>query len=388
MCCISVHSCEIDTFINIKRDKTKVTGANLSIKLSDTFMNAVKNDTDYVQQWPINSPNPVLSKIVRARDVWEQIIDAAWSSAEPGLLFWDTITGKTPSDCYASEGFTTEGVNPCAEQGLNPFGSCILMSDNLLSFVKKPFTKDAYFDYVEYDKTVYVSQRLIDDLVDLELEKVDNIISKIENDPEDILVKREELELWTNVRDICIKGRRTGHGITGLGDTIAALGIRYGSDASIDVTEKIYKTLAVSSYKASIDMAEERGSFPIFNYDNEKSHEYISKIVGELGPEYILKWKKFGRRNICLTTTAPTGTVSMMTQTTSGIEPCFQPVYKRRKKIQNKDERVDFTDVKGDKWQEFEVCHHQFSKWREITGLTNVEDSPYWKATANDFKNL
>jgi ribonucleoside-diphosphate reductase alpha chain len=376
---------EVETFINIKRDKTRVTGANISVKMSDDFMEAVKNDTTYQQKWPINSPNPSIVRDVNAREIWEQIIDAAWTSAEPGILFWDNAIKNTPSDIYTEEGFGSVSTNPCGEIILSPSDSCRLISLNLLSFVMNPFTEKAQFDYIGFKSYVKMAQRLMDDMIDLELEKLDAILNKIDADNEPESVKREEKELWISIREACLNGRRTGLGITALGDTIAALGIIYGSAESIETTESIYKTLALGAHESSIDMAEERGSFPVFNYDKEKSHEYLSRVICELGPEYVLKWRKFGRRNIALTTTAPTGTVSLMTQTTSGIEPCFQPVYKRRKKIlSGSTDRVDHIDVNGDKWTEFEVCHHQFSEWRKISGKTNVEDSPYYKATAND----
>lgn len=385
MLTIDVRHPEVETFINIKRDKTRVTGANISVKMSDDFMEAVKNDTTYQQKWPINSSNPSVVKDVNARHVWSQVIDAAWESAEPGILFWDNALKNTPSDIYTEEGFGSVSTNPCGEIILSPSDSCRLISLNLLSFVSKPFTDNAKFDYVGFKSYVKMAQRLMDDMIDLELEKLDLILQKIDADNEPESVKREEKELWISIREACLNGRRTGLGITALGDTIAALGIIYGSSESIETTESIYKTLALGAHESSIDMAEERGSFPVFNYDKEKSHEYLSRVICELGPEYVLKWRKFGRRNIALTTTAPTGTVSLMTQTTSGIEPCFQPVYKRRKKIlAGSTDSVDHIDGNGDKWHEFEVCHHQFSEWRKISGKTNVEESPYYKATAND----
>lgn len=275
-------------------------------------------------------------------------------------------------------------VKNCGEVILNEGSQCLLLSVNLLGFVKFPFETNAIFDFDSFKKYVYKAQRLIDDMVDLELEKLSKIIEKVKSDPEDDNVKREELELWELIKRKCIQGRRTGLGITALGDTIAALNVRYGSKESIEITEEIYKALTTIAYKSSIDLAQERGSFELFNYEKEKKHNYLNRVISSLGEEYIEKWKKYGRRNIAITTTAPTGTVSIMTQTTSGIEPCFMPVYKRRKKVQTEKDRVDFVDDNGDKWTEFEVCHHQFSKWREITGKTNVEDSPYYKATSND----
>jgi ribonucleoside-diphosphate reductase alpha chain len=384
MLTIDVRHPEVETFINIKRDKTRVTGANISVKLTDSFMTAVKNGTTYTQQWPIESPNPLVTKEVYAREIWEQIVDAAWTSAEPGLLFWDNAKNNTPSDCYTDVGFGSTSTNPCGEIVLSPGDSCRLISLNLFGFVDKPFENESSFNEEKFAEYVYIAQKLMDDMIDLELEKLDQIIEKIKADPENESVKREELELWTMIRTRCEEGRRTGLGITALGDTLAALGMKYGSPESLDMTEKIYKALAVNAYRATIDMAEERGSFKVFDYSKEKMHGFLNQVICELGSEYVSKWKTFGRRNIALTTTAPTGTVSIMTQTTSGIEPCFQPVYKRRKKIQNPNERVDHVDGNGDKWHEFEVCHHNFSKWREVTGLINLEDSPYYQATAND----
>lgn len=384
MLTISCHHPQVDTFINIKRDKTRVTGANISVKLTDAFMKAVKDDTTYIQQWPIDSATPEVVREVRARDVWEQIVDAAWSSAEPGILFWDNALANTPSDCYGENGFRSTATNPCGEVVLSPGDSCRLISLNLLGFVKNKFQSNSEFDFHNFGSYVYMAQHLMDDMIDLEIEKLDAIIEKIKADPEDDSVKREELELWNTIKARCIQGRRTGLGITALGDTLAALGIIYGSPESIEMTEQIYKALTTNAYRSSIDMAEERGAFPVFDYSKEYGHEFLTRVVNELGPDYLRKWKTVGRRNIALTTTAPTGTVSIMTQTSSGIEPCFQPVYTRRKKITSPDDRVDFVDVNGDKWTEFEVCHHQFSEWRRITGLRNVEDSPYFKATAND----
>jgi ribonucleoside-diphosphate reductase alpha chain len=384
----SVHHPEIETFINIKRDKTRITGANISVKLTDEFMNAVKNGTDYEQRWPVDSDNPSISKMVDARSIWNQIIFAAWESAEPGLLFWDNALKYTPSDIYGDFGFRSIATNPCGEIVLPAYDSCRLICENLKSFVINPFTKKAYFDYVNFIKITKIAQRLMDDMIDIELEQIDKILAKVESDPEPYEIKRVELELWNKIKETCLKGRRTGLGITALGDALAALNIRYGSDESIEVTEKIYKTLEVSAYESSIELAEERGSFPIFNYELEKDHVFVSRVISNLPIEVQEKYKKFGRRNIALTTTAPTGSVSMMTQTTSGIEPVFAIKYSRRKKINlsNSNEKVDYIDSLGDKWQVFEVYHEGFKQWMDVTGYTyeDFDKSPYYKATAND----
>lgn len=384
----SVHHPEIETFINIKKDKTKVTGANISVKLTDEFMNSVKNNSEYIQQWPINSSNPKVIKKVKARDIWNQIISAAWESAEPGLLFWDNAIKNTPSDAYSDLGFGSVSTNPCGEIILSPYDSCRLITLNLYSFVDNKFTSDAVFNFELYSKYVKIAQRLMDDIVDIEIEQIDKILNKIENDPESKDIKSVEFNLWSKIRKACIEGRRTGLGITALGDTLAALNVRYGSEESILITEKIYKELALNAYMSSIDMAEERGSFPIWSYELEKNHPFISKIISNLPVEYQEKYKKYGRRNIALTTTAPTGSVSMLTKTTSGIEPAFSVKYSRRKKINPSDlnAKVDYVDSLGDKWQVFDVYHHAFKTWMDVTGKSydNYNESPYYKATSND----
>lgn len=382
----SVHHPEIETFINIKKDKTKVTGANISVKLSDEFMEAVKNDTTYTQQWPVDSIFPKIIREVNARDIWNQIINAAWESAEPGILFWDNVLKNTPSDIYSAFGFSSISTNPCGEINLPADDSCRLITINTYSFVEDKFTPNAKFNYKKYNKYVYNAQRLMDDMIDIELDQVDKILAKIEKDPEPEDIKRVEKNLWMRIREKCANGRRTGLGITGLGDTLAALNIKYGSDESIVATEEIYKQLALNAYKSSIDMAEERGHFPIWNYDLEKDHEFIGRIISELPREYQRKYKKYGRRNIALTTTAPTGSVSTLTQTTSGIEPVFLLKYSRRKKINSSDAnvKVDYVDNLGDKWQMFDVFHHGFKTWMEVNNKTwdDVEESPYFGATS------
>ncbi len=388
MLTLSVHHPEIETFINIKRNQTRVTGANISIRVSDSFMQAVKNDSTYTVQWPVDSKNPELVKEINARTIWNQIVKAAWESAEPGVLFWDNAKNMTPSDIYSEEGFGSTSTNPCGEIVLSPNDSCRLMALNLYSFVKDRFKPEATFDYELFASTVYKAQHLMDSMIDIELAQVDKIINKIVNDPEDEVVKRIELDLWKNIRNAALKGRRTGLGITGLGDAIAALGVRYGSEESVAITEAIYRVLAVNAYKATIDMAEKRGPFEVFNYEKEKNHPFLLKVISELGPEYLEKWKKYGRRNIALTTTAPTGSVSMMTQTTSGIEPAFSVKYTRRRKINPEDKNVHvaYVDAVGDKFTEYNIFHHAYKEWMEVTGLTDAdyEQSPYYKATAND----
>jgi len=348
MLTISVHHPEIETFINIKRDLKKVTGANISIRLTDEFMKAVKANDQVELRWPTNSKTPEISKKVSAKQIWDQIIDSAHACAEPGLLFWDTVLKNTPSDCY--EEFASVGVNPCSEIVLSKDDSCRLMLVNTLSFVENPFTDKATFDGKSYGNTVRLAQRLMDDMIDLELECIDKIIEKIKNDPEPESVKRIESDLWKRIRVSCERGRRTGLGVTAVGDTIAALGQRYGSAESIETVHSIYGLLAHNAYWETTCLAEQRGPFPAYDYEKEKDHPFINKIAQH---DKALKerLKKFGRRNIALTTTAPAGSVSILTRTTSGIEPAFEVVYKRRRKIMSsdKDVRVDFVDDLGDK---------------------------------------
>ena len=383
MLTISVHHPEIETFITIKKDLKKVTGANISIRLSDEFMNAVKNDTEFQLRFPVDSDNPTIVSTTKARDLWTKIIESAHGQAEPGLLFWDTVKSQTPTECYPE--FKSTSTNPCGEIVLSPYDSCRLLLVNALSFVNRPFDKNASFDEAKFKECVYVAQRLMDDLVDLELECVDKILAKIDNDPEPEDVKQIERNLWGKIKNACMRGRRTGLGLTAIGDMFAALGVRYGSEESISLTDKVYGLLANAAYNATVDMARERGAFPAFDYKLEKDHPFLQRVL-EADKELAAKWKKFGRRNVALTTTAPAGSVSMLTQTTSGIEPAFEVVYKRRKKINpnDKEARVDFVDDLGDKWQEYEVYHHQYAQWMETTGKTGVENSPYFKARAND----
>lgn len=380
---LDVRHPEIETFINIKKDKTKVTGANISIILTDDFMESVKSNSDYEQRWPIDSENPTIVKKVNAKNIWNQIIHSAWESAEPGLLFWGNVQKNTPSDIYSE--FKSISTNPCGEINLSKNDSCRLISTNLLSFVDNKFQENAKFNFDKFGSYVYKAQRLMDDLIDLELESINKIIKKIESDPEDDDIKAIELNLWKNVYMMCEKGRRTGLGITALGDTLAAIGVRYGSKESVIVTEEIYKALCLNAYKSTIDMAESRGSFSVFDYEKEKDHKYLSKIISELPKEYQDKYKKYGRRNIALTTTAPMGSGSLLSQTSSGIEPVFKISYKRRRKImEGSNANVDYIDAVGDKWQEYKVYHHQFSEWSKLTGKILEEESPWYKATSED----
>lgn len=383
---ISVNHPEIETFIKIKRDLKKVTGANISVKLNDEFMTAVQKGEEYTLRWPVDK-SPAEAKVtkkVNAKEIWEQIIDSAWASAEPGLLFWDTVKKNTPSDIYSRFGFDSISTNPCGEIVLCAYDACRLLVLNLSSYVKNAFTDKTEFDFKKLRQHAIVAQRLMDDIIDLELECIDRILAKIAADPEPMEAKQVEVNLWTKIRDMNIKGRRTGLGITALGDTLAMLGIKYGSRESIDMTYKIYRTLAVGSYTSSCIMAKERGAFPQFDYNLEKDHEYLNSIFDDCPRETKRMWKKYGRRNIANTTTAPAGSVSALTQTTSGIEPVFMLSYVRRKKHNpsDKNARVDFVDAMGDSWQEFTVYHHGVKKWMDATGEQDITKSPYYGATS------
>ena len=382
---------EIETFIDIKRDLKKVTGANISIRFTDEFMQAVEVGSDFTLRWPVEEPagSAQITKVVNAKQVWDKFVDAAWASAEPGALFWDTVIDNGIVDRYRDVGYKTISTNPCGEIPLSPYDSCRLMVVNLTSFVKDPFTKNAEFDFIEFGNAVYAAQRLMDDLVDLEVECVDRILEKIEKDPQPDHVKRIERDLWNKIREAGTNGRRTGLGVTGLGDALAALGLKYGSDNSIHMTEVIYSWLAKNAHYSSLVMAQERGAFPVWDYEKEKDHSYLKRVMeatSALHDDALDMWKATGRRNIALTTTAPVGSVSCLTRTTSGIEPAFMLSYKRRRKITQGDltSRHDYTDSLGDKWQEYTVYHHWFKKWMDVTGKTNPEESPYWGGTAND----
>jgi len=379
---------EIETFIDIKRDLKKVTGANISIRFTDEFMQAVENNSEFTLRWPVEKSveDAEITKVINAKQVWNKFIDAAWTSAEPGALFWDTIIKNGIPDCYQDIGYKTISTNPCGEIALSPYDSCRLMVINLTSFVLNPFTDCAKFDFSRFRSVAYKAQRLMDDLVDLEVECVDRILTKIDSDPQPDHVKKIEKDLWIKIKATGLNGRRTGLGITGLGDAIAAMNVRYGSDFSISMTKDIYKELAVGAHCSSLILATERGAFPVFNYEKEKDHVYLNKIMELCGPDMVDMWKKTGRRNIALTTTAPVGSVSCLTRTTSGIEPSFLLSYKRRRKITQGDiqSRTDYIDPMGDKWQEYTVYHHWFKKWMDATGKADPQESPYWNATAND----
>ena len=399
MLSLSIKHPDAERFIDAKVDTGKVTGANVSIKIDDDFMRAAIAGKSYHQQFPINSSEPLYQQDIDARKLWEKIIHNAWKSAEPGVLFWDTIIRESVPDCYADEGFVTVSTNPCGEIPLCPYDSCRLLALNLLSYVDDPFTEKARFNFERFKAHVAKAMRMMDDIIDLELEKVELIIAKIEADPEDEDIRSVELNLWKKIRTMASKGRRTGLGITAEGDMLAALGLRYGSDEAIDFAVEVQKTLALEAYRASVTMAGERGAFPIYNADKECNNPMIGRIR-EADPELYAEMVKKGRRNIAMLTIAPTGTTSLMSQTTSGIEPVFRPVYKRRRKINpsDVDTHVDYVDETGEKFQEYNVYHHNFVKWLEANGydtskLETISDaelerwvaaSPYHGATAND----
>jgi ribonucleoside-diphosphate reductase alpha chain len=399
MLSISIKHPDAEDFIDAKLDGTKVTGANVSVKMDDEFMKAVKNKASYTQKYPIDSDEPKYTKTVDARKLWEKIIHNAWKSAEPGILFWDQISREAIPDNYADYGFKTVSTNPCGEIPLCPYDSCRLLAVNLYGYIDNPFTEEARFDFEKFKVHARMAQRIMDDIVDLEIEKVDRIIDKIQADPESDELKNTELNLWLKIREKSIQGRRTGVGITAEGDMLAALGIRYGSDEGIDFSVKVHKTLAIEAYRSSVEMARDRGSFPIYETKREAKNPFINRIK-EADPELYAEMEKYGRRNISLLTIAPTGTTSLMTQTTSGIEPVFMPSYKRRRKVNPNDKstKVDFVDETGDSWEEYHVFHHNFKTWLDINGYDFQEvsamsdeqlneiinKSPYANATAND----
>ncbi len=399
MLSLSIKHPDAERFIDAKMDTGKVTGANVSIKIDDEFMRAAQAGKPYRQQFPIGAEKPRYEQQIDARKLWNKIIHNAWKSAEPGVLFWDTILRESVPDCYADEGFTTVSTNPCGEIPLCPYDSCRLLAVNLLSYVDKPFTKEASFDFARFADHIYKAMHIMDDIIDLELEKVELIIEKIAADPEDADVRSVELNLWKKIRTMALKGRRTGLGITAEGDMLAALGLRYGTPEAIDFAVEVQKTLAVEAYRASVRMAAERGAFPIYDAEKEKDNPMIGRIR-EADPALYEEMVKVGRRNIAMLTIAPTGTTSLMSQTTSGIEPVFRTVYKRRRKINPSDQnaKVDYVDETGEKFQEYNVYHHNFVKWLEANGydtakLENISDeelnrwieaSPYHGATAND----
>lgn len=397
MLTVSAKHPDSEAFIDAKMQEGKITGANVSIKLDDEFMHSALEDKLYTQQYPVDSKNPKVTKEVDAKKIWEKIIHNAWKSAEPGVLFWDTVINESVPDSYADLGYKTVSTNPCGEIPLCPYDSCRLLAMNLYNYVEKPFTKDAKFDFDLFKKHAGYSQRIMDDIIDLELEKIDKIIGKINNDPESDEIKRTELNLWENIKKKTEEGRRTGIGITAEGDMLAALGYKYGDSESIDFSTKVHKELALGVYKSSVDLAKERGAFEIYDSLREENNPFINRIKDE-DPALYQEMEEHGRRNIALLTIAPTGTTSLMTQTTSGLEPVFSPVYKRRRKVNpnDKDARVDFVDEIGDSWEEYPVFHHKFVDWMVANNYDPakkyedeelqeiVKESPYHKATAND----
>ena len=401
MLSVSIKHPDSEAFIDAKMTEGKVTGANVSVRIDDEFMKAVEAQSEYTQTYPIDSEEPKYKKTIDAVALWRKIVHNAWQSAEPGVLFWDTITRESVPDCYADLGFKTISTNPCGEIPLCPYDSCRLIAINLYSFVVNPFTKDAYFDYDLFRKHVAAAQRMMDDIIDLEMEKIDRILAKIESDPETLEVKTTELNLWNKIRRKTLQGRRTGVGTTGEGDMIAAMGLRYGTVEATDFSVEVHKTLALAAYGSSVNMAKERGAFEVFDAEREKNNPFINRLK-EADPKLYEDMVKYGRRNIACLTIAPTGTTSLMTQTTSGIEPVFLPVYKRRRKVNPNDPsvRIDFVDENGDAFEEYVVYHHKFITWMQINGIQVKQDysqeeidelikrSPYYKATSNDINWL
>ena len=397
MLSVSIKHPDSEAFIDAKMTEGKVTGANVSVKLDDTFMQAAIDDTPYVQQFPIDAAKPLVKKEISAKKLWEKIVHNAWKSAEPGVLFWDTILRESIPDCYADLGFRTVSTNPCGEIPLCPYDSCRLLSVNLYSYVENPFTPSASFNYDKLKQHVRAAQRIMDDIVDLELEKIDAIMEKVKADPQTDEVKHAEYHLWEKIKNKSSLGRRTGVGITAEGDMIAAMGLRYGTQEATDFSVSVHRTLALSAYGSSVEMARERGAFAIYDAEREKNNPFIQRIK-EADHQLYNDMVQYGRRNIACLTIAPTGTTSLMTQTTSGIEPVFMPVYKRRRKVNpnDADVHVDFVDEVGDSFEEYIVYHHKFLEWMRINGIDTtrkytqaeidnlVARSPYNKATAND----
>ena len=397
MLSISIKHPDSEAFIDAKMQEGKITGANVSVKLDEEFMQDAIDGTEYTQKFPIDSKNPQIQKKVDAKLLWEKIVHNAWKSAEPGVLFWDTILRESIPDCYADLGFRTVSTNPCGEIPLCPYDSCRLLSINLYSYVVNPFTPEAYFDFDLFKKHVGYAQRIMDDIVDMEMEKIDLIIEKVKSDPQTDDVKNTELNLWKKIKRKSGMGRRTGVGITAEGDMIAAMNLRYGTQEATDFSVLVHKTLALAAYRSSVEMAKERGAFQIYDAEREKNNPFVNRIK-EADPQLYEDMVKYGRRNIACLTIAPTGTTSLMTQTTSGIEPVFMPVYKRRRKVNpnDTDVHVDFVDESGDSFEEFIVFHHKFLTWMKVNGYDTekkysqeeldelVAKSPYYKATAND----
>ena len=397
MISVSIKHPDSESFIDAKMTEGKVTGANVSVRIDDAFMKAAVEGKPYIQQYPVDSPNPIMTKEVNASEIWAKIIHNAWKSAEPGILFWDTITRESVPDCYADLGFRTISTNPCGEIPLCPYDSCRLLAINLYSYVKNPFTPEAYFDFDLFKEHVGKAQRIMDDIIDLEMEKIDKILEKINSDPESEEVKSIERNLWNKIRTKTLKGRRTGVGTTAEGDMLAALGYRYGTPEATDFSESVHKALAIAAYGSSVELARQRGAFEIFDAEREKNNPFINRLK-EASPELYENMVKYGRRNIACLTIAPTGTTSLMTRTTSGIEPVFLPVYKRRRKVNpnDTDVHVDFIDETGDAFEEYVVYHPKFVDWMNINNIEVknnytqeeldelVAKSPYFKATSND----
>lgn len=401
MLSVAIKHPDSENFIDAKMESGKVTGANVSVRIDDAFMQAVESNSVYRQQYPVNSATPTYQKEIDASTLWKKIVHNAWRSAEPGILFWDTIIRESVPDCYADLGYETVSTNPCGEIPLCPYDSCRLLAINLFSYVENPFTKEAAFNWALFKKHIAAAQRMMDDIIDLELEKIDAILQKIDEDPEDAEIKRTERNLWLNIQTKANEGRRTGIGITAEGDMLAALGLRYGSEEGTEFSVEIHKTVALEAYRASVHTAKERGAFAIFDSEREKNNPFILRLK-EADAQLYYEMLEYGRRNIALLTIAPTGTTSLMSQTSSGIEPVFMPVYKRRRKVNpnDKDVRVDFVDEVGDSWEEYIVFHHRFKQWMEINGYDTainysekdleeiVKKSPYYKATSNDVNYL
>jgi ribonucleoside-diphosphate reductase alpha chain len=399
MLTISIKHPDAESFIDAKLETGKVTGANVSVKIDNEFMEAVINNKPYVQQFPIDAKSPDFKQTIDARKLWQKIIHNAWRSAEPGMLFWDTIINESVADSYADKSFQTLSTNPCGEIPLCSYDSCRLLAINLFSYVQQPFTDKAKFNFSKFKHHIHYAQRIMDDIIDIEVEKIDAITKKIENDPEDFEIKRVEYNLWQNIRTKAMEGRRTGVGITAEGDMLAALGLTYGSENAIDFSEEIHKTIALEAYRSSVELAKERGAFEIYEAEKEKNNPLINRIKHE-DEQLYQDMTQHGRRNISLLTIAPTGTTSLMTQTSSGIEPVFRPVYKRRRKVNPSDTKsnVKYIDDVGDSWEEYNVFHHKFIDWLEIQGYDPAEvkqydddqlealvaKSPYYKATSSD----
>ena len=397
MLSVSIKHPDSEAFIDAKMTEGKVTGANVSVKIDDAFMQAAIDGKPYTQQFPIDSADPQVKKEISAKALWQKIVHNAWKSAEPGILFWDTIIRESIPDCYADLGFRTVSTNPCGEIPLCPYDSCRLLSVNLYSYVRNPFTPEASFDFDLFKEHVAKAQRIMDDIIDLELEKIDLIMDKIKHDPQTDDIKHAEYHLWEKIKDKSSQGRRTGLGITAEGDMIAAMGLTYGTQEATDFSVSVHRTLALAAYRSSADMARERGAFKVFDAKREAANPFLLRIK-EADPSLYDDIMTYGRRNIACLTIAPTGTTSLMTQTTSGIEPVFMPVYKRRRKVNpnDADVHVDFTDEVGDSYEEYIVYHKKFLTWMEVNGIDTskrytqdeiddlVARSPYHKATAND----